>query len=158
MLWLWFWARFWAKLPFWWISPPFERSMRIVDSAWCNLIVEEGCCFIAPKPNRSSSWSKHYQLRASLSNVVCRYSMFSSTLSQSEGTMIAALLSIIFNGLTKGVTCLKFISHLIQWIHLMHLHWRFVDHQEAPHCGTNFHESVAPFAILVSHPWVFRDP
>jgi hypothetical protein len=39
---------FWTKLSFWWISPPFEPRMRI-NSAWCNLIIEEDCCFIAPK-------------------------------------------------------------------------------------------------------------
>jgi hypothetical protein len=47
-----------TKLPFWWISLPFESRMRIVNSAWCNLIVEEDCYFIALKPIRRSSSSK----------------------------------------------------------------------------------------------------
>jgi hypothetical protein len=83
---------------------------------------------------------------------------FLPTLSQSEGTMIAALLSIIFDGLFWIVTSLNSISHLFQWVHLVHLHWRSVDHQEAPHCGANFCDSIALFAILINHPWMFVDP
>jgi hypothetical protein len=40
-------------------------------------------------------------------------SPLSPTLSQSEGTLIAVLLSIIFYGIFKVVTSLKSISHLI---------------------------------------------
>jgi hypothetical protein len=42
-------SKIWTKWSFWRISPPFEPRMRIVNSFWCNLIVEEECCFIAVK-------------------------------------------------------------------------------------------------------------
>jgi hypothetical protein len=46
---------------------------------------------------------------------------FSPTLSQSEGTVIAVLLLITFNGLSYVVTPFNSITHLIQWIRLVHL-------------------------------------
>jgi hypothetical protein len=46
---------------------------------------------------------------------------FSPTLSQSEGTVIAVLLSIVVNGLSYVVTSLKSISHLVHLFHLVHL-------------------------------------
>jgi hypothetical protein len=48
-------------------------------------------------------------------------SPFLPTLIQSEGTMIAALLSIVFDGLFYVITSWKPISHLIHWIRLVHL-------------------------------------
>jgi hypothetical protein len=53
---------FWTKLPFWWFSPPFEPHIRIINSAWCNLIIEKDCYDIALKPIRLPSYSKPCQL------------------------------------------------------------------------------------------------
>jgi hypothetical protein len=57
-------------------------------------------------------------------------------------TMIATLLSITFNGLSKVVTSLKSTSHVIHWLHLVQLmlHWPssstlFVDRGEDRCCG-----------------------
>jgi hypothetical protein len=94
-------AGFWTKLSFWRISPPFEPRLRIVNSAWHNLIVEEDCCFIAPKTYQVILLFETlatYHFERVFSRLVAG-SPLSLTLSQSEGTLIAVLLSIIFDGL-----------------------------------------------------------
>jgi hypothetical protein len=76
------------QIAFWQISPPFDLPMRIVNSTWCNLIIEEDCWFIIWNPS-SSPLVRDFapsSLQASLSNVVCQYSTLLPTLSQGEGT------------------------------------------------------------------------
>jgi hypothetical protein len=94
-------AGFWTKLSFWRISPPFEPRLRIVNSAWHNLIVVEDCCFISPKTYQVILLFKTlptYRFERVFSRLVAVAPLL-PTLSQSEGIVIASLLSIIVNGL-----------------------------------------------------------
>jgi hypothetical protein len=148
-------SKIWIKLPFWWIPPPFEPRMRIVNFTWRNLIVEEDCCFVAPKCIRVSSCSKPCQLiilTESFPRLVAG-SPFSLTLSQREGICDCRIGIDLFQWSLLGRYPLELYLTPHQWIHLVHLHWRSIDHQEAPHCGANFCDSVMSFAILVNYPW-----
>jgi hypothetical protein len=62
-------------------------------------------------------------------------SLFLPTFSQSEGTCDSRVAIDHFQWPLLGRYTLNSIVHLIQWIHLVHLRWHSVDHQEAPHCG-----------------------
>jgi hypothetical protein len=83
------------------IYAPFERRMRIITSAWCTLIIEEDC-FIVPKIYQAILLFETlltYRFERLFSRLFAG-SPFSPTLSQSEVIVIAALLSIVFNGLS----------------------------------------------------------
>jgi hypothetical protein len=75
-----------TQIAFWWISPPFDRRMWIVNSTCWNLIIEEDCWFITQNPSRNSLvWNlAGLSLRVSHSKVVGRCGTFVSTLSKSE--------------------------------------------------------------------------
>jgi hypothetical protein len=97
-------ARFWTRLPFWQISLPFEPRMRIVNSSWCNLIIEEECCFVAPKIISPSSCLKPCQLIVSSESFqgclpvayFCQpWARVYDSLTTLKTPMIAMLLSIV---------------------------------------------------------------
>jgi hypothetical protein len=65
---------------------PFDLRLRIINSAWRNLIIEEDCWFITRSPSGNPLvWNlTELSLRASHSNSICRYGTFVSTVSKSE--------------------------------------------------------------------------
>jgi hypothetical protein len=78
-----------------------------------------------------------------------------TTLNVSLKTLFPLIVSIGHYQIVISLKPISNLKHLIPLIHLSHS----VDHQEAPHCGANFHDSVVPFAILViqlEYSWILR--
>jgi hypothetical protein len=126
----WFLLLFMLQVALWQNSYPFDVWMRIANSAWLNIIIEEGLLVHYPKPFRPSSCLKPYRLitlsepskiAAGIAPFCRPWARLNVSIATVKVNMIATLLSIASYDLSSVVSPLKSILHLIHCIHLLHL-------------------------------------